>query len=257
MRHVRHLLAVLLTAWGTACGSGSATCGTAGPVSSAGTTAGPSGPVVYVAGDSIVASGILSNPDRDGFAARLRVRLCGDRCGQPGQPTVISVAVGGTRLTDPEGKDPNALIHTWQTILDATPRPTVIVVGIGINDVALTSDAQFGDAYTRIVVSARERGIHVIPATMSPCNATLKHCGTLQPQRQAFNSWLRAYWGAENVADFSTAVRAPGTETLDPAYDSGDGLHLNAAGTRRIADSVPLDKIPPAATPPPTATPRC
>jgi lysophospholipase L1-like esterase len=256
MRHVRHLLTIiLLTAGITACSSGPATCVATRPVSSASATAEPSGPVIYVAGDSIVASWIL--PERDGFAARLRVRLCGDKCGQPGQPTVISVAAGGTRLSDPQGKDPNALIRTWPSILDATPRPTAIVIGIGINDIGHASDAEFGDAYTRIVASARERGIHVIPATMSPCSAILKHCGILQPQRQALNSWLRAYWGAENVSDFSTAVRAPGTENLDPAYDSGDGLHLNAAGTQRIADSVPLNTIPQTATPLPPATPHC
>jgi lysophospholipase L1-like esterase len=255
MRHV--LTIILLTAGVTACHSGPVTCAEAKPLSSASGTAGPGGPVVYVAGDSIVASEVLSNPDRDGFAARLRVRLCGDRCGQPGQPIVISVAVGATRLTDPENKDPNALIRTWPTILDAIPRPTVIVVGIGINDLVLTTDAEFGYAYNRIVASAHEHGIHVIPATMTPCGARLKHCRALQPQRQALNSWLRAYWGTENVADFSTAVRAPGTETLDPAYDSGDGLHLNTAGTQRIADSVPLDKIPQAVPPPSPATPPC
>jgi len=257
MRHLRHLVTIVAVAAGAvACSSAPTTCGVAMSMPSQGAAAG-AGPVVYVAGDSIVASGILSNPERDGFAARLRARLCGDRCGQPGQPTVISVAVGGTRLTDPEGKDPNALIRKWPSLLDATPKPTVIVVGIGINDVALTSNAEFSDAYRKIVSSAQERGIHVIPATMSPCNATLKHCGVLQPQRRALNNWLRAHWGADKVADFSNAVRKPGTETLDPAYDSGDGLHLNAAGTQRIADSVPLNRIPTASPAVPPTTPHC
>jgi lysophospholipase L1-like esterase len=255
LRHLCHLLAIItFVAGATACTSAPTTCGATKSVPSPGTVASAGSPVVYVAGDSIVASGILSDPGRDGFAARLRARICGDRCGGPGQPTVVSVAAGGTRLTDPEGKDPNALIHKWPSILDATPRPTVIVVGIGINDVALTSDARYGDAYRRIVFSALERGIRVVPATMSPCNAHLPHCGVLDPQRRTLNGWLRAYWGAGKVADFSAAVSTPGTETLDPAYDSGDGLHLNAAGTQRIADSVPLGQIGPTA---PATTPGC
>jgi lysophospholipase L1-like esterase len=37
------------------------------------------------------------------------------------------------------------------------------------------------------------------------------------------------------------AVRDPGSPTrLLPAYDSGDGLHLNPAGYQRMADVIEL-----------------
>jgi lysophospholipase L1-like esterase len=46
------------------------------------------------------------------------------------------------------------------------------------------------------------------------------------------------------VIDFATAVADPGhPEQLNPAYDSGDHLHPNAAGYRAMANVINLKAL--------------
>ena len=61
--------------------------------------------------------------------------------------------------------------------------------------------------------------------------------------RNAVNAWIRAHGRehADGVFDFAAAVADRATPTrLAAAYDSGDGLHLSAAGYRALAAAVDL-----------------
>jgi len=58
--------------------------------------------------------------------------------------------------------------------------------------------------------------------------------------RAAINAWIPKPGHSDTVIDFDQALRDPTRpERLNPAYDSGDGLHPNEAGYRAMADAVP------------------
>ena len=55
------------------------------------------------------------------------------------------------------------------------------------------------------------------------------------------NRWVRerGRYHADGVFDFAAAVADPqDRDRLAPEYDSGDGLHLSAAGYQALADAV-------------------
>ncbi|WP_254185352.1 hypothetical protein [Nocardioides panacis] len=57
----------------------------------------------------------------------------------------------------------------------------------------------------------------------------------MQDQRLRVNDWIRSEWPTTHI-DF--ARRLEGADhTLDPQYDSGDGIHPNAFGAMRMADA--------------------
>lgn len=201
-------------------------------------------PVVYIAGDSIVASWYL--PARDSFTTRLGDRLCGVHCGEPGYATVVNVAQGGQRLTGPGG-----LQATWDSTLNATPRPTTIVLAIGINDAGLVDDNTFTSAYRDVVDRAAAAGIRVIPCLMSAVDRDLPSYNAVFGPRYWWNQWIANTYGP-GVARFDWATRLPTSEDLDSWYEwcggcppggRGDGLHPSRLGVVSIADAVPVDRV--------------
>jgi len=62
--------------------------------------------------------------------------------------------------------------------------------------------------------------------------------------REQVNRWIRTSRAFDAVADFAKAVADPPDPTeLNPAYDSGDFLHPNDAGYRRIAATINLNGL--------------
>jgi lysophospholipase L1-like esterase len=78
-----------------------------------------------------------------------------------------------------------------------------------------------------------------------PTGRPLARRGYFTPEhesaRQAVNSWIHTSNAFDAVIDLDTAVRDPADAIrLLSAYDSGDGLHLNPAGYRKMADAIDL-----------------
>ena len=62
-----------------------------------------------------------------------------------------------------------------------------------------------------------------------------------ETSRQAVNAALRRGRIFDEIADFDVAARDPAApRRLNPAYDTGDHLHLNPAGYGALAAAVPL-----------------
>ena len=64
--------------------------------------------------------------------------------------------------------------------------------------------------------------------------------------RDTVNEWVRVHGRqhADGVFDFAAAVADPADPSrLAPAFDSGDGLHLSAAGYRALAGAVDVDRL--------------
>ena len=123
------------------------------------------------------------------------------------------------------------------------------IVLLGINDIgAPVSEAASVDeliaGHRQLIERAHLRGIRIFGATLPPFEgATIPGFYTAEGEqkRQAINEWIRRAGEYDGVIDFDRALRDPSHSTrLSPAYDSGDHLHPNDAGTRAMAEAVPL-----------------
>jgi lysophospholipase L1-like esterase len=66
-----------------------------------------------------------------------------------------------------------------------------------------------------------------------------------EAEREAVNRWIVTSGAFDGVIDFAGAVAPPrAPDDLGPRYDSGDHIHLDAAGYRAMADAVDLDAMP-------------
>ncbi len=60
----------------------------------------------------------------------------------------------------------------------------------------------------------------------------------------AVNEWIRTSGAFDGVIDFDAVVRDSAHPTrMLPAYDKGDNLHPNDAGSKAMADSIDLKTL--------------
>ena len=215
----------------------------------------PAARAVVAFGDSIT-DGYGVQPDTnlrwtDHLAARLRA--------DPAfaQVAVLNAGIGGNRLLL-DGLGPNALARFERDVL-SQPGVTHLIVLEGVNDLGvLTRDgpatpeqhaalvSQATEALRQIVLRARARGITAIGATILPfaTSTTYHPPAETEADRQALNAWIRAPGNFDAVIDFDAAMRDPADPArLDPALDSGDGLHPSLDGYRAMAAAVPLELL--------------
>jgi lysophospholipase L1-like esterase len=207
---------------------------------------------VVALGDSIT-DGFGVQPDTNArWTDHLAERLWADR--SQGRVAVINEGIGGNRLLN-DGLGPNALARLGRDVL-SQPGVTHLIVLEGVNDLGtLTQNApatagqhaalvaQAIEALRQIALRARAHGIRVIGGTIMPFGASkLYHPDTAtEADRQAINAWIRAPGHFDAVIDFDAAMRDPAAPwRLNPALDSGDGLHPSLEGYRAMAAAVPL-----------------
>jgi lysophospholipase L1-like esterase len=124
---------------------------------------------------------------------------------------------------------------------------TDVVLHIGTNDIAAgRSAAEITAGLQRFAELARGAGLRVFLSTITPSRTEAHGTRTAVATRNAVNDWIRGHGRehADGVLDFAKAV-ADRTEPtrLAAAYDSGDGLHLSAAGYRALAAAVDIDAL--------------
>ncbi len=176
--------------------------------------------------------------------------------------SVVNAGIAGNRvLTFFVGPDTLTRFHR-----DALSAPGVryVIVLQGINDIGIPSwlpgiafqhksAEQIIAGYRRLITEARERGLKIFGATLTPFAATCLPTVPLFPcssayytedgegKRQAINAWIRGGGEFDGVIDFDLAVRDPLRPTfLKREFDSGDGLHPSDAGYRAMAAAIDL-----------------
>jgi len=101
--------------------------------------------------------------------------------------------------------------------------------------------------YQTLIAAAHARGVRIIGATIIPFKAPYMSPAGFQRAeaiREQVNRWIRTSRAFDAVADFAKAVADPADPTeLNPAYHSGDFLHPNDAGYRRIAATINLNGL--------------
>jgi lysophospholipase L1-like esterase len=209
---------------------------------------GPATSSVVAFGDSIT-DGFFTNLDTDTRWPDLLSRRLGPDIG------VVNAGIGGNSIStarnarnDPFAGPPG--IERWER--DALRQAAVrtIILLEGTNDLSIEVGAEpIQDAMIDVVRRAHAEGRCVIGATVTPrADGLVPYSwdeGRDEPQRQKLNAWIRSPAAPfDAIIDTDLALRwAKFPNQLDPAYDSGDRVHLNVAGRQAIADLVPLDLI--------------
>ncbi|HEY4023556.1 MAG TPA: SGNH/GDSL hydrolase family protein [Pseudonocardiaceae bacterium] len=170
--------------------------------------------------------------------------------------SVVNAGIGGNRvLTDV----PPPYIYQGVSAIkrfghDALTQPGVrdVILLEGINDIgnnagpngtALTAQDLI-DGYLNLIGQAHAAGVRIIGATILPDFGAGYYNASAEAIREAANTWIRTSGAFDGVVDFDKAVQdSSHPVALNPAYDSGDHLHPNAAGMQAMANSIDLSLL--------------
>ena len=195
---------------------------------------------IVVLGDSL-SDGVGSTFDgHDRWPDQLAARL--QRAGIA--RSVVNEGLTGNSIDCPLGlpeDGPNAVDRLDRDVLSKSGISTVFLFE-GTNDLANFCNAtQLKVAITEVVARIHAKGIKVVGATLIP-RTDIHFSPLAKADRLVINEWIRTGSVFDHVVDFDAAVRAP-DGGWDPQYDSGDQVHLNPAGYRKLAEAVDLSVL--------------
>ena len=95
------------------------------------------------------------------------------------------------------------------------------------------------EAYQGMIDRARARGIRAYGATILPFGGSFYDSPAREAARRTVNQWIRTSGAFDAVIDLDAALRDPAEPTrLHPEADTGDHLHPNEEGYRRMAAAI-------------------
>jgi lysophospholipase L1-like esterase len=230
-------------------------------VDAAAGAAGPAGAAVFL-GDSLTDGRGSTTNGNDRWPDQLLdlMRSRGDGgAGSASSVALLNQGIGGNRVLR-DGLGPAILARLHRDVL-AVSGVRWLVVFAGVNDIG-TAEAtlaaqtrvvtELGAAYEQIAAMVHAAGIACYAATLTPFGGSASYDdpgGQREYARRRVNARIRSRrrrYGA--VLDFEAAVVDSGAADRDPLaprrlraeFDSGDGLHLNTAGYRALANAVPF-----------------
>lgn len=172
--------------------------------------------------------------------------------------SVLNEGISGNRVELPGSSGSNgangppAVSRIATDVLPQAGVTTVIWME-GLNDIAQSPNATAADleaAYTQGIAQLHAAGLRVLQGTLTPTGSAVL---TIAPTygsastaavREQVNQWIRTSSPADGVIDFDAAVRDPSNPgDLNPAYASGDGVHLNNAGYQAMANAINLSAL--------------
>ena len=132
-----------------------------------------------------------------------------------------------------------------------------VLLALGVNDVSQPGSGEFcppisqrctaeefAAGVSRFTLTLHAKGIKVIPATITPFGGMPGCCTETLALRKTINDWLKRRAAAgdfDGLIDFASAVADPeDPDRLLSAYDSGDHLHPNPEGGKKMAEVIKL-----------------
>jgi lysophospholipase L1-like esterase len=206
--------------------------------------------VIVTFGDSIT-DGSQSTPDtNNAWPAILATRLAADKA--TANIAVANQGIGGNRMLS-DGTQFQGVSALARFDRDVLSQPGVawLIVLEGINDIGnsaagngnsgpITADELIA-AHKQIIDRARQHGIKVMGATLTPYEGAAYFREEGEKIRQALNTWIRTSGAYDAVVDFEAVVRDPANpRRLRAEFDPGDHLHPNDAGYQAMAKAIDL-----------------
>lgn len=162
---------------------------------------------------------------------------------RPSGASLANDSVSGGEISQPGiGGSPDGLTRLKHLLQE--PYPTWLLVEQGTNDLAAGVSA---DTLLTKLSQAADLGtaqtLNTVVATIAPRAGNSGWTASQESARQQVNATLRSgTWASSRgvtILDLDTLLQDPANPTaLNPAYDSGDHLHPNAAGDHVIAGAV-------------------
>ncbi|CAM3970701.1 GDSL-type esterase/lipase family protein [Nocardia ninae] len=161
---------------------------------------------------------------------------------------VVNQGIGGNRLLTNEIGVPG--LDRFNRDVLSTPGVSSVLINFGINDLILggmsgeapATTEELIAGFTEIAHRAHDAGLTIHAATIGPYAGCIYPGMPIEqtlPTRREVNEWLRSTDVFDSVFDVARAVQDPQRpDFILPAYDSGDGMHLNDAGHRAMAATV-------------------
>jgi lysophospholipase L1-like esterase len=95
--------------------------------------------------------------------------------------------------------------------------------------------------YEQIIARAHAAGLKIFGATPTPFKGSGYWSPAAERKWEAVNNWIRTSGEFDGVIDFAAATADPNhPKMFNPAFDSGDHLHPNDAGSQAMANAVDL-----------------
>jgi len=159
--------------------------------------------------------------------------------------SVVNAGLGGNRLlADREGAPYFGVAGLTRFGRDALAQTGVraVILLEGINDIGFSASAtDIIAGYQQVIAAAHARRIPIFGATLTPFRGYVAFTPDRLQTWLDVNTWIRTSGAFDGVIDFAAATADPADPTaLNPAFDSGDHLHPNDAGTQAMADAVNL-----------------
>lgn len=159
--------------------------------------------------------------------------------------SVVNAGLGGNRLlADREGEPYYGVAGVTRVERDVLAQTGVkaVIMLLAVNDIGYSaSAADLIAGHREVIAQARAKGVEVYGGTVLPFKGSFIWTEEREATWRALNDWIRTSGEFDGVVDFAAATAAPGDPaTLNPAYDSGDHLHPNDAGTEAMANAVDL-----------------
>lgn len=160
----------------------------------------------------------------------------------------VNQGISGNRLLTQEIGEPGLARFDRDAL--TVPGVTSVLVNFGINDFILgglagqppaTAD-ELIEGLTTLAHRAHAAGLTIHAATIGPYAGCIYEGVTVAETlstRRRVNEWLRGTDVFDSVFDVARAVEDPERpDFIRPEFDSGDGMHLNDAGARAMAETV-------------------
>jgi lysophospholipase L1-like esterase len=163
---------------------------------------------------------------------------------------VLNEGIGGNRILR-DGLGPSALARFDRDVIAQSGVRWVLVFE-GVNDIGGIKTAVAAgqtstvaddviDGYQQFIVRAHTHNLRIYGATITAFGGSQYSGDATEAVRQKVNTWIRTSGQFDAVIDFDKATRDPANPTqLAADVDSGDHLHLNSEGYKRMAAAIDL-----------------